>query len=98
MPTSNELQAIAQSCLQTIDLVIEIPIAVSPVVPLVEKLAQILPVALRIVVVVLPLPSRAVPGFMGVVFGARDGITDVARTSLGVSTRCPLSGPRLLNC
>ena len=35
----------------------------------------------------------AVPGFIGVVFGARDGVTDVPRTSLGAGTRCPLSGP-----
>src|SRR5271156_5431859 len=46
----------------------------------------------------LLFPYRAVPGFIGVVFGARDGITDVPRTSFGAGTRCPPSEPRLPSC
>jgi hypothetical protein len=39
-----------------------------------------------------------VPGFMGVVFGARDGITDLPRTSFGADMRCPPSEPRCVEC
>ena len=40
---------------------------------------QILPLALPIVVVLLPSPWRAVPGFIAVLFGAGDGMADVPR-------------------
>src|ERR1700681_175902 len=59
---------------------------------------QILLVALRSVVVPLLFPERAVLGFIGVVFGAREAMTDVPRTSFGAGTRCPPSVPRLLSC
>jgi hypothetical protein len=54
-----------------------------------ELTFQILPVVLPIVVVLLPFPKRAVPGFIAEVFGAREGMKDVPRTSLGAGTRCP---------
>jgi hypothetical protein len=62
------------------------------------SLVQILFVALPIVLVPLLFPWRLRSGFIGVVLGARDGITDVPRTSFGAATRWLLSGTRLLSC
>src|SRR5216683_7549397 len=97
---SNDLQHIAHSCLRTTDRVIDALINTASAARCLElrNSVQILLVGLPILVVLLPFSTRAVRGFVGVVFGARDGMTDVPRISLGAGTRCPLSAPRLLSC
>src|SRR5260370_16941118 len=97
---SNDLQHIAHSCLRTADRVIDALINTASAARCLEprNSVQILLVGLPILVVLLPFSTRAVRGFVGVVFGARDGMTELPRISLAAGTPSPLSAPRLLNC
>ena len=98
MPTSNELQAIAQSCLQTIDLVIETPINAESASAVGGETRSDFAGRLtnRGCGVAVAVTRRARIHRRGI--GNARGMTDVPRTSLGAGTRWPVSGPRLPSC